>query len=75
MASRKSATPVSPEVGPTFIPLIMDIPLAAYHLCSTYGFIEMLFREKKVKSWIQGKRRVTATRLLEEYVEKKIVTA
>jgi hypothetical protein len=61
-----------PEIGPSFNfpPRVLTIPATAHYLSATYGFVEALFREGKVRSWIQGKRRVTDIQELDAYIER-----
>lgn len=64
----KNASELIPE---SFItPRLLRIPDAAMYLSATYGFVEALVREKTVRSWIQGKRRVIDIRDLDEYIER-----
>jgi excisionase family DNA binding protein len=57
--------------APPVTPRLLRIPEAAHYLSCTYGFIETLIREKTVRSWIQGKRRVMDIRDLDDYIERK----
>jgi excisionase family DNA binding protein len=50
-------------------PRLLRIPDAARYMSCTYGWIETLVREKKVRSFIQGHRRLIDIRDLDDYIE------
>jgi hypothetical protein len=74
--SKKSRIEIIPQETPAqtsfnFPPRVLTIEGTAHYLSATYGFVEALFREREVRSWIQGKRRVTDIRELDDYIERK----
>jgi hypothetical protein len=71
MARKFASVMPSQTTAPSFDfpPRLLTIPATAHYLSATYGFVEALFREGRVRSWIQGKRRVTDIRELDEYIE------
>jgi hypothetical protein len=68
MPSQATATP---QASFNFPPRVLTIAATAHYLSATYGFVEALFREGEVRSWIQGKRRVCDIQSLDEYIERK----
>ena len=77
MASRKVALAGAPDAGASFgfPPRLLTIPAVAHYISATYGFVETLIREKTVRSWIQGKRRVIDIKDLDDYIERAKIKA
>jgi excisionase family DNA binding protein len=51
-------------------PRLLRIADAAHYLSCTYGFMETLIREKKIRSLLLGKRRLLDVHDLDDYVER-----
>jgi excisionase family DNA binding protein len=55
---------------PSVAPRLLRIADAAHYLSCTYGLMETLIREKRIRSMILGKRRVVDLRDLDEFVDR-----
>ena len=76
---KSSLTPSFPEISasvPAFVvPRLLRIQDAARYLSATTWQIETLLREKKIPSFVLGKRRVIDRLELDRYVESRIAEA